>query len=98
MLALIGCSSIYKVSDFSSKNKFYEDFNSFAKNKSIKIIMTNDSSFITSEGPYILNDSLIFTTITQKEETIDKNEIKDIKYSGNDMSNLSGRIILKNGD
>ena len=97
-LTLVGCSSYYSARQFPSKEKFYEDFNSSAKNKNMKVTLTDDSSFITSEGTMISNDSLIFTTITQKEEMIDKNEIKDIKYSGNDMSNLSGRIILKNGD
>jgi hypothetical protein len=97
-LTLIGCSSTYKVSDFASRDKFYEDFNNFARSKSVKITLNNDSSFNAERGAYILNDSLMFISIVQKEEKIDRNEIKDIKYSGTDITNLTAAILLKNGN
>ena len=58
LLSLIGCSSTYKVSDFSSKDKFYEDFNNLARNKSVKVTLLNDSSFSINSGAAIQNDSL----------------------------------------
>ena len=46
MIFLIGCSSTYKISDFSSPEKFYKDFNKSADGKILKITLHDDSSFI----------------------------------------------------
>lgn len=94
---LIGCSSTYKITDFPSKDKFYADFNNSAKDKSLKVFLKNDSTITTYGGARISNDSLLFTIQVQKVEKISKDKIKDIKYSGSDMSNLSAIIFLKNG-
>jgi hypothetical protein len=52
-LFLIGCSSTYKVSDFSSRYKFYDNFNESANDKTLKVILRNDSSFTAESGAQI---------------------------------------------
>ncbi|MGA7720342.1 MAG: hypothetical protein WCA84_04120 [Ignavibacteriaceae bacterium] len=98
MIFLIGCSSTYKISDFSSPEKFYKDFNKSADGKILKITLHDDSSFIATQGANVSNDSLTYHTMVQKEEAINKADIKDIKYYGTDMTNLSATILLNNGE
>ncbi|MCL5030164.1 MAG: hypothetical protein M1480_14230 [Bacteroidetes bacterium] len=98
-LFLSGCSSIYTAENFSSKEKFYEDFNKSAKNKAVKITTTNDSSFASPEVSKISNDTLFFVSQIKDEMIrIKHDEIKDIQYYGSDMLNLSAVILLKNGE
>ena len=59
LLTLTGCSSIYRISDFPSKDKFYGDFNKFADNKNLKVTLTNDSSFYSRRKTEISEDTLI---------------------------------------
>jgi hypothetical protein len=97
-ILFIGCSSTYRISQFSSKDKFFEDFNKSANDKSLKITMNDDSSFTANRGAKISNDSLTFFSIVRKEVKINKADIKDIKYFGTDMNHLSATIFLNNGD
>lgn len=94
---ITGCSSIYTVKDFSSKKNFYDDFNKFARNKNLKVTLTNDSTFAVEGKTRITNDSLLMQMNIQKEVIIKRDEVKDIKYYGKDMSKLSAIIILKDG-
>jgi hypothetical protein len=91
-LLLTGCSSTYKVSDFSTKDQFYGEFNKFADNKNLKITLTNDSSFIAVGKTKISDDTLIIRmNITNDEEiniavkndvykSLPLNKIKEISY------------------
>jgi hypothetical protein len=96
-LYLIGCSSTYKVSDFPSRDKFYEDFNNSASDKTVKITLSNDSTF-TNNGVEIVNDTLYCTN--KKIENLNKkiflSDIKEIKYSGSNFR--KGLILLKDGE
>ncbi len=93
-LLLIGCSSTYKVSDFPSRDKFYEDFNNSASDKSLKIILNNDSTITAENGAVISNDSLFITLpVLKQEKVINKDDIEDIKVSIHDMTTT---IVLKN--
>lgn len=78
-LTLISCTSTYRISDFSSKQKFYEDFNESVKDKSLKIILTNDNIINSSHRAVIGNDSLILNN--QNLESIPLNKIREISYS-----------------
>ena len=62
LLILTGCYSTYQVSDFSSRVKFYEDFNKSVIEKDVKVTLSNDSSFFMSNDAAIENDSLYFTS------------------------------------
>ncbi len=98
-LFLTGCSSIYTVKNFSSKENFYKDFNKSANGNSFKIILTDGRTFKIQKGAYITNDSLFFVAQLKKEMIkINPNEIKEIKYYGNYKSGYSNHIILKNGE
>ena len=97
LISLIGCSSTYTVADFASRDKFYEDFNNSAGNKSLKIIMNNDSSINVGNGAYISNDSLIFLVPILNEERINKNDIEELIYNSYDI-NIINTVILKNGN
>jgi hypothetical protein len=93
-LLLIGCSSTYTVAGFPSRDKFYEDFNNSAGNKSLKIILDNDSTIFADDGARISNDSLFITLpVLKQEKVINKDDIEDIKVSIHDMTTT---IVLKN--
>ena len=95
LLALNGCSSIYNMKQSNSKETFYDNFNKSVKDKKIKIILTNDSSFAVYGGSIIANDSLCYLSQVKEEIKIEPGRIKNIKYFGNDMSSLSAIITLK---
>jgi hypothetical protein len=97
---LIGCSSTYKVSDFSSKDEFNADFNKSVYEKPVKIYLINDSSISASNGAEVLNDSLLFSLQTQKGKVILlKNSIKNIRFYFNKTnSSYSANIILNSGE
>ncbi|MHB9004813.1 MAG: hypothetical protein ACYC6C_12285 [Coriobacteriia bacterium] len=99
-LLFISCSSTYKISDFSSKDKFYEDFNNFAKGKTLNIFLENNISFISEISPQISNDSLIYLDKIQKEQAIfKKRDIKNVTfYYNRDKACYSANISLKNGE
>ena len=98
LLTFIGCSSTYKVSDFSSKDKFYEDFNNFARNKSVKVTLLNDSSFSINGGAAMQNDSLysLGEVTNTRDKRLALSDTKEINYSSNNYK--SATILLKNGE
>ncbi len=95
---LIGCSPIYTVKDFSTKEKFYDDFNKSVRDQSIKISLLNNNSQIFGEKAIIKNDTLIVSLSRQIKRTINKNDIQNINYFGKDMNHLSANIHLNNGE
>jgi hypothetical protein len=97
-LCLTGCSSTYKISDYSSKEKFYEDFNKAAYNKIIKIILNNDSSFTNINGAKILNDTLYYfgKEFNSAEKKFSLLDTKEINYSN--LSHTSATLILNSGE
>ncbi len=93
---LVGCSSTYTSSDFSSKQKFYDDFNNFAASKSLDVELTNDSTISVNNG-FILDDTLYAPgfRIDRKSGKIAVADIEKINYSGSDYK--SANLLLKNG-
>ena len=96
-LLVIGCSTTYRVSDFASRDKFYNDFNKFAKDKSVKVTLVNDSSFYINNGAAIVNDTLYYLgkDILTGNKKIALSETKEINYTSNDYTPSS--IELNNG-
>ena len=83
-LTVLGCSSTYRVSDFSSKDKFYEDYNSSVKDKVVRVTMFNDSSLNAGEGTMIEDDTLIINLSNQSVPLkIPLSKVKTIKYKNN---------------
>lgn len=95
---IVGCSSTYRVNDFSSKEKYYQDFNNFARNKNVKITLINDSSFSVSNGVAIKNDTLysLGKEVNSGNLKLALSDTKEINYSSNDYK--SALILLINGD
>jgi len=61
-LLLTGCSSIYSIKDFPSKDKFYQKFNSSVGYKDIDITLTNDSQRTIFGGGTLKQDTLYTLT------------------------------------
>ncbi|MHB8581152.1 MAG: hypothetical protein ACYDA4_15020 [Ignavibacteriaceae bacterium] len=95
---LAGCSSTYRLNDFSSKEKFYGDFNNFARNKNVKVTLSNDSSFSLTNGAAIENDTLYSPgeEIKSGIKKIAVSDIKEINYTSNNYNSAS--ILLKDGE
>ena len=99
ILIFAGCSSIYSIKNFSSKEKFYENYNKTAKDKQVNIILNNDSSLSSIKESRISNDTLIL--IEQKHvlelKIIPFKEISGINDVFDQNSIHSFDILLKNG-
>ena len=91
-LFLVGCSSTYTLKDFSSKEKFYEDFNKYMSNRLVKVTFVNDSSFIISENVKISNDSVLLLSTGQNiisNFPLEKvKEIRNIHIHNNQLNGL----------
>ena len=97
-LLLVGCSSTYRMTDYASKEKFYEDINNSIGTRDFNVV-ADDSSFTGFRGSEIKNDSLYAVTrIIEKKETISSEDIKEIKYFGKAYEEPSADIWLKNGE
>jgi len=93
-----GCSTTYRVNDFSSKGTFFAEFNDSFKTKDVNVTLSNDSTFITSDCAIIISDTLTLYNIVEGKHylQIALSNIAEITYSKNDYSKAS--ILLKNGD
>jgi len=95
---LTGCSSTYKVTDFPSKEKFYEEFNNSFKEREAKVTLVNDSSFFVRSGVEINHDTLL--SFEKLEEKIHRrfalSDVADIGFSGSTTTSAS--VVLKDGD
>ncbi len=97
---VLGCSSIYRLSDFPSKKNFYEDFNKSAYNKSLTITLINDSSFSVPCGALISNDYLqTILNIKKRTLKLKHSSIKEIKtFYKTNFANPQYKVILSNGE
>ncbi|MHB8337527.1 MAG: hypothetical protein ACYDEE_08930 [Ignavibacteriaceae bacterium] len=98
LLILTGCYSTYNVSDFSSRDKFYEDFDKSVNDKAVKVTLMNDSSFTIDNGAIIIRDTLYalgFRT-HKKFGSIAISKIKKIGYIASDYK--SANLLLTNGE
>lgn len=94
----MGCSSTYSIKDFSSKDKFYENFNNHVKNEDVNITLINDSSFTINDGLVLENDTLFsFAKLEEKDvRTYPLSLITKIRYINKDTGSAS--VSFKNGD
>lgn len=82
LLLAAGCSSTYKITDFSSREKFYKEFNTFAKDKTLYACFRIDNSCVQIERAKLLNDTLYFFSTNDNKaiKILPINEIKEISY------------------
>ena len=94
LLLLIGCSHTYEVSKYYSKDNLYNEFNESAQKNELKIMLTNDSVFITSKGAYILNDSMVLNpTIEKVGKSLSLININKASYKDHWKGVLPGFLI-----
>ena len=97
-LVISGCSSTYTINDFSSKEKFYEDFNNSVKYKNINVTLSNDSSFSVPYGAILSDDSLLTITNIKHTVKLRHSSVKEIKeYYDTDFTYPLHEVILTNG-
>ncbi|NCQ17593.1 MAG: hypothetical protein GW805_04640 [Ignavibacteria bacterium] len=93
-----GCSSTYTVTDFGTKEKFYEEFNNNFKDREAKVTLVDDSSFIAQNGVEINHDTLL--SFKKLEEKIHRrfalSDVTDIYFPGSTTTSAS--VALKNGN
>ncbi|NCQ18149.1 MAG: hypothetical protein GW805_07495 [Ignavibacteria bacterium] len=96
LFIFIGCSSTYKVTNFPSKEKFYEEFNDTFKEKEARVTLVNDSSFMASDGTIIKDSSLVlYIKLVEKNNNgFALSSIADLSYDRDDYQKAS--ILLKN--
>ena len=97
-LVILGCSSTYTIKDFSSKEKFYDDFNNSVKDRDVEITFTNDSSFASNNGVAVEGDSLYSLNlyVVKANAKISLSQLKEINYAGN--NNTDALLTLKDGE
>ncbi|MCK9210498.1 MAG: hypothetical protein M0P61_06660 [Ignavibacteriaceae bacterium] len=98
IILFAGCSSTYRVNDFPTKEKFYDEFNNSFKAKEVNVTLTNDSSFSIYNGAWVENDTL-FSLVNlegKRSRSLALEDVADIKYSGTDITYTL--ILLQNGD
>ena len=94
-LFLVGCSTTYKVTNYSSEEEFYKDFNNSAYNREdLKITLSNDSSFV-SIGAIIRNDTIFYndTRILSYNSWIPMKEINKASYNNHLQGAIPGLFI-----
>jgi hypothetical protein len=95
-LIVSGCSYKYTVSDFPSRQEFYNYFNNAVKDKCVRAALLNDSSLIANNGAEVFNDTLYLLekSVHKTSRNISIKEIKEIKYS--QVNFKSADIYLNN--
>ena len=90
-MLLTGCSSTYRVSDFSSKEKFYESINKAAKGKVVNITLKN-GSLINAFNVKMSNDSTAFSTKNYFQYNIPISNVKAISYKNTSEGIVTGAL------
>ena len=87
-LFFTGCSSSYSIKGYSSKDRFYRDFNRSADKKDLNITLLNDS-LVQITGGGILKHDTLYTS----EYIFPVNIIKTINYTNTLKSSIFGMLI-----
>ncbi len=97
LLVFTGCSSIYSVKDFPSKEELYNSFNNFAKDKKLDIKFKGDSTITVNDGAVIMNDTLFALgySLDKKYGRAALSGIEKINYTSSDYK--SAVLTLNNG-
>ena len=94
-LFIIGCSHTYEVSKYYSKSDLYNEFNGSAQNQELKVTLTNDSSFVVSNGARIKNDSMLFNNkmFLNYNSQLPIAEVKQASYNNHLKGIIPGFLI-----
>ena len=92
-----GCSSVYHIQNFPSKEKFYQSLNNSVNDKDVEVYIKRDSVIYLNNDIEINNDTLIILNKkTKVEKFILLNAIKKIDYDY--FQKASAHIELKDGE
>lgn len=95
---LYGCSSTHKMTDFPSKEKFYEEVNSVFSDKNTIITLTSDSVLVADQG-ILVRDNYLIADIIFVEKLSRKIAMGDVaELYFDDKNNSGGDIILKHNE
>lgn len=98
ILFFAGCSSTYRVTDFKSKNEFYNNVNNNIKDREVNVTLNNDSTFATNDKGAQVEQNYLSLRLnrTVLDTTLPLSEIQNINYKTK-HGNPSTYIELKNG-
>ncbi len=99
MISITGCSYVYNISDYQSKDEFYKKVNEDIQGENIILrIKTPDTSFQAQDAA-IRNDAMYMTTLKKwLNKHIKKSDIKSAAYYNKSYDNLCAKLELRNGD
>lgn len=93
---IFGCSTTYRLSSFSSKEKYYEKINSELRDKEIAVELTDEDFPLFYKDVAIQGDTL-FSIVEDVRDTLltfPKKEITEIYF---DINHTSANVYFKNG-
>jgi hypothetical protein len=98
LLEVTSCSSTYTVTDFSSKEDFYNYVNKNISNREVNVTLNNDSTFTTNDiGAQVNQNFLTLKLYSYKDTTVPLSEIQNMNYESN-LGKPPTYIKLKNGN
>jgi hypothetical protein len=92
LITLLGCYSTYTINDFSSKEKFYEDFNNSVGTKDLNITLINDSLISIKGGGILKQDTLYTSTNVFPIQTV-KNVNYKTRFGTGVIGTVSGLAV-----
>ncbi len=92
-LLAAGCSSVYMPNSFTTKDKFYKDFNNFAKSRKLSLTLKSGAALYIDKGAYIKDSLLIYSAENGKGEiSLPLNKIKSANYKNRLLGMLYGSV------
>ena len=99
VINFIGCSPVYTIGDYQSKEEFYKRFNADIESEKIIVRLASSDTAFQAQDAVIQNDSLHLTTLKEwKNKKLQKSDIKSAVYYNKNYDNLCAKIQLNNGD
>lgn len=96
---ITGCSVSNRISNYPSKEEYYNKINSYLKNKPVSVIIKKDSILYSSDVTIKNNEiDAVERNISRIERTVLIKDIKLIEYTSNNLENLSGNLLLSTGE
>ena len=89
-LILAGCSSIKTIENFPSKKVFYGNFNNFAKDKKVDLLLKKDS-LITNQSEVAIKDDSIYSMENKNIAPLQR--LKSVSYKNKLRGSLYGLLI-----
>ncbi len=98
LIFFTGCSSTYKVTDFPTKEKFYEEINTTLNQRPTKVTLRNDSVLAAQAGLVLKNDQLTCYSkvIDKRNRKIPLQDLASVNFNGQEKE--SAFIKKKNGE